>query len=112
MFAMMLTVEIPDVAADAATGKRNLVVRWGPRRAVFTARVLAVSAAVVLVGVGLLVFGAFPIVLLAAIPVAAIAAAYAAVERLRGLPLVSAELLGVGLYAVTTCAALAVVVTA
>jgi len=33
MFAMMLAVEYPDLAADAAGGKRNLVVRAGPRRA-------------------------------------------------------------------------------
>lgn len=29
MFAMMLAVEFPDIAADAAGGKRNLVVRFG-----------------------------------------------------------------------------------
>jgi 1,4-dihydroxy-2-naphthoate polyprenyltransferase len=33
MFAMMLAVEYPDVAADGATGKRNLVVRAGLVRA-------------------------------------------------------------------------------
>jgi 1,4-dihydroxy-2-naphthoate octaprenyltransferase len=33
MFAMMLAVEYPDVHADAATGKRNLVVRLGERPA-------------------------------------------------------------------------------
>jgi len=33
MFAMMLSVEIPDIAADAATAKRTLVVRWGTARA-------------------------------------------------------------------------------
>jgi 1,4-dihydroxy-2-naphthoate polyprenyltransferase len=33
MFAMMLAVEYPDVAADGATGKRNLVVRTGRVRA-------------------------------------------------------------------------------
>jgi 1,4-dihydroxy-2-naphthoate octaprenyltransferase len=33
MFAMMIAVEVPDVEADAATGKRNLVVRLGRRRA-------------------------------------------------------------------------------
>jgi 1,4-dihydroxy-2-naphthoate octaprenyltransferase len=31
MFLMMLCVELPDVAADAATGKRNLVIRLGER---------------------------------------------------------------------------------
>jgi 1,4-dihydroxy-2-naphthoate octaprenyltransferase len=110
MFAMMLTVEIPDVAADAATGKRNLVVRWGARRAVVTARLLAAAAVVMLVLVGAIAFASLPVVLLAAAPVALIALAYAAVERLRALPLVSPELLGVGLYAITTCAALAIVI--
>ncbi|GAC1405247.1 MAG: hypothetical protein NVSMB64_09780 [Candidatus Velthaea sp.] len=38
MFAMMIAVEGPDIAADAATGKRNLVVRWGRRRAARAAR--------------------------------------------------------------------------
>ncbi len=33
MFAMMACVEVPDVAADAATGKRTLVVRVGVTRA-------------------------------------------------------------------------------
>ncbi len=30
IFVMMLCVEIPDADVDAATGKHNLVVRWGP----------------------------------------------------------------------------------
>ncbi len=33
MFAMMIAVEVPDVEADDATGKRNLVVRLGRRSA-------------------------------------------------------------------------------
>jgi len=33
MFAMMLAVEWPDRAADAAGGKRNLLVRRGPAAA-------------------------------------------------------------------------------
>jgi 1,4-dihydroxy-2-naphthoate octaprenyltransferase len=33
LFAMMLAVEVPDAEADAATGKRNLVVRFGRQRA-------------------------------------------------------------------------------
>ncbi|BDE06996.1 hypothetical protein WPS_22720 [Vulcanimicrobium alpinum] len=33
MFAMMLCVELPDAGADRASGKRTLVVRWGPARA-------------------------------------------------------------------------------
>ncbi len=111
MFAMMLTVEIPDVAADAATGKRNLVVRWGAPRAKIVARSLAASTALLLIVVGSLAFASLPVALLAAIPIALIAAAYAAVDRLRSIPLVSPELLGVGLYALTTCAAIAIVLT-
>lgn len=111
MFAMMLTVEIPDVAADAATGKRNLVVRWGTRRALLVARLSAAGAVLVLVLVGTFAFAALPVALLAAVPVALIAAASVAADRLRALPPVSPELLGVGLYAVTTCAAIAIVLT-
>ena len=33
VFSMLLAIELPDYAADVATGKRNLVVRLGPRRA-------------------------------------------------------------------------------
>jgi 1,4-dihydroxy-2-naphthoate polyprenyltransferase len=48
MFAMMLAVEYPDVAADAAAGKRNLVVRLGEAEAkpLAYAAVVAVYAAV------------------------------------------------------------------
>lgn len=31
MFAMMLAVEVPDLASDASSGKRNLLVRYGPQ---------------------------------------------------------------------------------
>ncbi|GAC1299410.1 MAG: prenyltransferase [Vulcanimicrobiaceae bacterium] len=54
MFAMMLAVEYPDLAADAAGGKRNLVVRYGTASAgrlglaaavaVYAGSVLAVAA--------------------------------------------------------------------
>jgi 1,4-dihydroxy-2-naphthoate octaprenyltransferase len=111
MFAMMLTVEIPDVTADAATGKRNLVVRWGAPRAKVVARALAAGTALLLILVGVLAFASVPAALLAAVPVALLAGAYAAVDRLRAIPLVSPELLGVGLYALTTCAAIAIVLT-
>jgi len=42
MFAMMLAVEYPDLAADTATGKRNLVVRMG----VAASKALALAAIV------------------------------------------------------------------
>ncbi|MGP6158987.1 MAG: NifU family protein [Vulcanimicrobiaceae bacterium] len=47
MFAMMLAVEYPDAAADAASGKRNLIVRLGERgaKAPAYAAVAAVYAA-------------------------------------------------------------------
>jgi 1,4-dihydroxy-2-naphthoate octaprenyltransferase len=112
MFAMMLTVEIPDRRADAATGKRNLVVRWGVARAVAVARTLAATAAVALAAVGAAAFAPPALAVLAAVPVAVLAGAYASVERLRWLPFVSAELLGVGLYATTTLAAIALVAIA
>jgi 1,4-dihydroxy-2-naphthoate polyprenyltransferase len=49
MFAMMLAVEYPDVEADGAAGKRNIVVRLGR-----AAAVNAVSAALVAAGAGVL----------------------------------------------------------
>lgn len=50
MFAMMLAVEIPDLEADALTGKRNLVVRLGRRGAAALASlaIVAVYAGVAL----------------------------------------------------------------
>lgn len=50
MFAMMIGVEIPDVEADAATGKRNLVVRLGRRRAL---PLVSAAGALMLGGVAL-----------------------------------------------------------
>ncbi len=52
MFAMMLSVEIPDAAADAATGKRNLVVRWGVESAAIAARTFASGAVLLLLACG------------------------------------------------------------
>ncbi|MFN2460508.1 MAG: prenyltransferase [Candidatus Velthaea sp.] len=73
MFAMMLAVEWPDVAADAATGKRNLIVRFGRRFAGGAAQVAAglAPAAVLLAG------------LAAAVPANALYAAVLAVPALR-----------------------------
>ncbi len=105
MFAMMLCVEIPDAGADRATRKRNLVVRWGVANAAVAARTFASAAVLVLLEVGSAGFGAPPWAFLAALPVALVAAAFA-------LPRASLPFLGVALYALTTCAALAVVVSA
>ncbi len=52
MFAMMLAVEIPDLAADTVGGKRNLVVRFGTLRA---AQLGSATAAAVYGGVALAV---------------------------------------------------------
>jgi 1,4-dihydroxy-2-naphthoate octaprenyltransferase len=49
MFVMMLCVQLPDVAADAATGKRNLVVRLGTPRIMRLARFSLVAFFAVIV---------------------------------------------------------------
>ena len=48
MFAMMISVEIPDAAADGATGKRTLVVRWGAGYAIIVAKTFAMFAVLLL----------------------------------------------------------------
>lgn len=58
IFAMMLAVEYPDLASDAVGGKRNLVVRAGPRRA-RAFGISAVIAAYVAIGIAI-VTGAPP----------------------------------------------------
>ncbi len=109
MFAMMLCVEIPDADADAATRKRNLVVRWGVASAAIAARTFASAAVLVLLLVGSAVFGAPPWALLAVIPVAVVALAFAFPGYVARLRFASLPFLGVALYALTTCGALAVV---
>ncbi|HEY4394100.1 MAG TPA: prenyltransferase [Polyangia bacterium] len=56
-FAMLLAIEFPDAAGDAATGKRTLVVRMG-----------ALPAARLYALVTLLAFGALPLWVLAGLP--------------------------------------------
>ncbi len=80
-FAMLLTIELPDQAGDAATGKRSLIVRhgaqWGAR--VCAALVLASFGILpLLLGLGL----PWPIVLLGALP--APLAIWHGVRLLRG----------------------------
>jgi 1,4-dihydroxy-2-naphthoate octaprenyltransferase len=58
MFAMMLAVEFPDAVADAAAGKRNLLVRYGPRAAARLG-ILAIVA-VYAAAVAAVAFGAPP----------------------------------------------------
>lgn len=59
-FAMLLAIEFPDAAGDAATGKRTLVVRLG-----------GASAAALLRAVLIAVYGSIPLLLRAGLPPAA-----------------------------------------
>jgi 1,4-dihydroxy-2-naphthoate octaprenyltransferase len=112
MFAMMISVEIPDVAADSATGKRNLVVRWGVAYAAIAARTFATSAVLLLLLVGNAAFGAPAAAFLAVVPVAIIAGAFAVPHYVAHLPFASLPFLGVALYGLTACAGIVVVLAA
>ncbi len=111
MFAMMLAVEMPDVSADAASGKRNLVVRWGIASAAIAARTLASGAVLLLLFVGSTTFGAPPPAFVAVIPVAIVAAAFAAPQYVAHLSFATFPFLGVALYGLTTCAGIVIVLT-
>ncbi len=112
MFAMMLAVEIPDVSADAATGKRNLVVRWGVAYAAIAARTFATSAVLALLLVGNAGFGAPPAAFLAVVPAAIVAAAFAVPHYVAHLRFASLPFLGVALYGLTATAAIVIVLAA
>ena len=56
-FAMLLAIEFPDAAGDAAVGKRTLVVRLGAARAAALYRALLVA-----------IYGAIPLLLTAGLP--------------------------------------------
>jgi 1,4-dihydroxy-2-naphthoate polyprenyltransferase len=112
MFAMMLSVEIPDVAADAATGKRNLVVRWGVASAAIAARTFASSAVLVLLLVGNAAFGAPAPAFVAVVPVAAVAGAFAVPHYVAHFRFASLPFLGVALYGLTACAGIVIVLAA
>jgi 1,4-dihydroxy-2-naphthoate octaprenyltransferase len=71
MFAMMIAVEVPDVAADAATGKRTLVVRFGRDAAACLAGAGVLAGAL---GLALAVAYGAPVTL---VPLAAVAGAAA-----------------------------------
>ena len=111
MFAMMLSVQLPDIAADTATGKRNLVVRWGVAYAAITARTFATGAVLVALVCG----GAFapPVAAyLVVIPAAIVSGGYAVPHLIAHLEFATIPFLGVALYALTTCAMLAIVAVA
>jgi 1,4-dihydroxy-2-naphthoate octaprenyltransferase len=98
MFAMMICVEVPDRAADAATGKRNLVVRYGVRAAT-TLGIAALVAAIPAIGAAA-VAGAprvYALVeLVAIVPIAWLAGTLA---RLRsGVAISSETVAGRGVY--------------
>jgi len=112
MFAMMLAVEIPDFAADTATGKRNLVVRWGVASGAIAARTFASSAVCLILLVGSMVFAAPAVAYVAVIPAAIVAAAFAAPQYVAHLSFATFPFLGVSLYGLTTCAGIVIVLLA
>ena len=112
MFAMMLAVEIPDVAVDKASGKRNLVVRWGVASAAIIARTFASSAVLLVLLVGSTAFNAPAVAFFAVIPVAIVAAAFAAPQYVAHLSFATFPFLGVALYGLTTCAGVVIVLAA
>jgi 1,4-dihydroxy-2-naphthoate octaprenyltransferase len=104
MFAMMLCVEIPDAGADAASGKRNLVVRWGVGRALGAARAACALAVAGLCFALTAVFGL----------TAAVAVALASVAALIGATLTAARApaWGVAFYTAIVLGGLVGIVTA
>lgn len=112
MFAMMLSVEIPDAVADAATQKRTLVVRWGVAYAAIVARTFATGAVCVLMLVASMTFAPPALAYLALIPPAIVAGAYAVPHLIAHLAFATIPFLGVALFAITTCAMIAIVAVA
>jgi len=112
MVAMMLSVEIPDAPADTQTGKRTLVVRWGVGYAAIAARTFASGAVCLLLLLGSAVFNAPPVAYLAIFPAALIAGGYAVPHLIAHYAWSTIPFLGVAIYALTTLAAIALVVSA
>jgi 1,4-dihydroxy-2-naphthoate polyprenyltransferase len=112
MFAMILAVEIPDAAADAASGKHNLVVRWGVRGASLAARACASAAVALALLIGTTVFAAPVTAFLGVVPAAVVAAALAAPQFVAQIPFATFPFLGVALYGLTTCAGVVIVLAA
>jgi 1,4-dihydroxy-2-naphthoate octaprenyltransferase len=112
MFAMMLSVEIPDFNADKASGKRNLVVRWSVAYAAIAARTFATSAVLALLLVGNTGFGAPAAAFLAVVPVAIVAGAFTVPHLVAHLRFATLPFLGVALYGLTACAGIVIVLVA
>jgi 1,4-dihydroxy-2-naphthoate polyprenyltransferase len=112
MFAMMLSVEIPDAVADAASGKRTLVVRWGEASAAVAARTFASGAVLVSLLAGNAGFGAPAPAFLALVPIAIIAGAFAVPHYVAHLGFATLPFLGVALYGLTVCAGIVIVLAA
>ncbi len=110
LFAMMLSVEIPDANADAATGKRNLVVRWSVAYAAIVARTFATFAPLVLLLAGSATFAPPAYGYLAVIPAALIAFAYTVPHLVAHLEWATIPFLGVMLFGATACGMLALIV--
>jgi 1,4-dihydroxy-2-naphthoate octaprenyltransferase len=112
MVAMMLSVEIPDAPADAQTGKRTLVVRWGVAYASIAARTFASGSVCLLILLGSTIFNPPAGAYLAIVPAALVAGGYAVPHLIAHYAWATIPFLGVAIYALTTLAALALVVSA
>ena len=112
MFAMMLCVEVPDAAADAASGKRNLVVRWGVAQARTAAYAAAGAAVIALGAVPVAVFGVATALAVGAAVVPALVALALGASGRRRLPAIATPLLGVALYGVVVLATLVAIANA
>jgi len=80
-FAMLLTIELPDAAGDAAKGKRTLVVRWGAK---WGARWAAVAVTASFLALPILALCGLPKSIAAAALLPAPFGAWHAVRLLRG----------------------------
>lgn len=110
MFAMMLSVEIPDARADGLTGKRNLVVRWGVAYAAIVARTFATFAVMALIAIAGGTFAPPAFAYLAILPPAIAAGGYAVPHLIAQVEWATIPFLGVAMFGLTTCAMVAITV--
>lgn len=106
MFIMMICVQIPDFAADSATGKRNLIVRLGTGAAL---PLVAVAAAMLVAGAAVAWLAGAPWLFAAAgLPPAALSMVLLRELRApRGLPVARVARLGVAIFVLTLAAGVA-----